>query len=241
MITISNEDGVLGQAIRVSSELPLIISKLNNDETDLLINFFKKFNIVISGVTAPSDSIEYFTKKYAENFKLEYKLGMHMSVYELQLVQFPSHVEGHMIQAKMKHIEIIKKYCLGYLEDCLPFEKDKKKQADDSAQRIISNQTLYLWENKQSEIVSMVSCGRETRNASTLSWVYTPVSHRSKGYAAILVATLSKKKLDEGKKFCNLFADELNPTSNSIYKKMGYTKIGESSHYIFSNSTSQRR
>jgi predicted GNAT family acetyltransferase len=37
--------------------------------------------------------------------------------------------------------------------------------------------------------------------------------------------------LKSGKKFCNLFTDLLNPTSNSIYQKIGYRKIGESKHF----------
>jgi hypothetical protein len=37
--------------------------------------------------------------------------------------------------------------------------------------------------------------------------------------------------LEVGKKFCNLFTDLLNPTSNSIYQKIGFRKIGESKHF----------
>ena len=44
------------------------------------------------------------------------------------------------------------------------------------------------------------------------------------------VALLTQRLLDQGWKFTALFTDLDNPTSNSIYRKIGYRKIGESKH-----------
>jgi predicted GNAT family acetyltransferase len=47
------------------------------------------------------------------------------------------------------------------------------------------------------------------------------------------VAAVSQMSLDSGKKFCTLYTDLDNPTSNSIYQKNGYKPVGDSTVYRF--------
>ena len=51
---------------------------------------------------------------------------------------------------------------------------------------------------------------------------------RRNGYAAQLVAALSQAQLDRGKSACNLHTDLDNPTSNAIYRGIGYRLIARS-------------
>ena len=76
-----------------------------------------------------------------------------------------------------------------------------------------------------------------TGHGATVSGVYTPPALRNHGYATACVASLSQLLLDEGHEFCTLYADLSNPTSNSIYKKMGYRPIRASTAYEFIPST----
>ena len=60
-----------------------------------------------------------------------------------------------------------------------------------------------------------------------VSLVYTPPAQRNRGYASAAVAALSQQLLDAGWEFCSLFTDLANPTSNSIYQKVGYRPIAD--------------
>jgi predicted GNAT family acetyltransferase len=51
--------------------------------------------------------------------------------------------------------------------------------------------------------------------------VFTPEAHRRHGYGAAVTAAVSTALLERGSSVM-LFADEANPTSNSIYRKIGY-------------------
>jgi hypothetical protein len=53
------------------------------------------------------------------------------------------------------------------------------------------------------------------------------------GHASALVAALSQRMLDTGKKFCFLNTDLANPTSNDIYRKLGYLPRGQRESYTF--------
>jgi predicted GNAT family acetyltransferase len=58
-----------------------------------------------------------------------------------------------------------------------------------------------------------------------INFVYTPPAHRGRGYATSCVAALTRHLLDPGKEFCFLFTDLANPTSNKIYRRLGYRHV----------------
>ena len=65
-----------------------------------------------------------------------------------------------------------------------------------------------------------------------MAGVYTPPQKRSHGYAAACVHALSKHLRDQGHR-CILYTDLANPTSNSIYKRIGYRAVAEALRYSF--------
>jgi len=79
----------------------------------------------------------------------------------------------------------------------------------------------------------MAAKTRPTEKGMTVGGVYTPPELRGKGYATSCVAELSRHILQSGKEFCTLYTDLANPTSNSIYKKIGYTEVCDSVEYTF--------
>jgi predicted GNAT family acetyltransferase len=62
--------------------------------------------------------------------------------------------------------------------------------------------------------------------------VYTPPEQRRNGYAGALTATLSQELVEQGAK-CMLYTDATNPTSNSVYQKIGYELIDKNAIYKF--------
>ena len=67
---------------------------------------------------------------------------------------------------------------------------------------------------------------RPTRNGIAISMVYTPPEFRNRGYATSCVSASSKNLLEDGFKFCTLFTDANNPTSNKIYEEIGFREVG---------------
>jgi predicted GNAT family acetyltransferase len=90
---------------------------------------------------------------------------------------------------------------------------------------------LYLWEDGRP--VSIAGRSRPTPNGVTVNYVYTPPEHRNKGYASACVAALSQLLLEEGYRYCFLFTDLANPTSNKIYEAIGYEPVCDMDEYEF--------
>jgi predicted GNAT family acetyltransferase len=66
-----------------------------------------------------------------------------------------------------------------------------------------------------------------------INFVYTPPAHRGRGYASACVAALTRRMLDEGRRYCFLFTDLSNPTSNGIYRAIGYEHQANFKHVRF--------
>jgi RimJ/RimL family protein N-acetyltransferase len=63
--------------------------------------------------------------------------------------------------------------------------------------------------------------------------VYTPSAHRAHGYGSAVTAAVSQHARDAGAHDVILFTDLANPTSNSIYQKIGYRPVYDSTELEF--------
>ena len=66
--------------------------------------------------------------------------------------------------------------------------------------------------------------------------VFTPPEQRRRGYAGACVATVSAAARSQGHG-CILYTDLGNPTSNSVYRALGYATISETIRYAFDESS----
>ena len=70
----------------------------------------------------------------------------------------------------------------------------------------------------------MTAASQPSYSVSRIGPVYTPKEHRGRGIASAAVAEVSQLLLDTGERAC-LFTDQANPTSNKIYKAIGYRRV----------------
>src|SRR5205823_10825158 len=90
---------------------------------------------------------------------------------------------------------------------------------------------LVLWDDGGP--TSVAGFGGATPNGIRIGPVYTPPELRRRGYASALVAALSQRMLDQGRRLCFLYTDLSNPTSNRIYRAIGYEPVCDSKEYRF--------
>lgn len=91
---------------------------------------------------------------------------------------------------------------------------------------------LMLWEH-EGHVVSMVGYSGPTPSGIRIGPVYTPPELRGRGYASAAVAATSRMLLDGGRRFCFLFTELANPTSNYIYREIGYRPVSDVDMWSF--------
>jgi len=90
---------------------------------------------------------------------------------------------------------------------------------------------IWLWD-QNGETTSMAVSRKPAQGVVRLSGVSTPPEKRKHGYAAACVHALSKDLRGRGYR-CILYTDLGNPTSNSIYRRIGYKAVAEALRYRF--------
>jgi len=103
-------------------------------------------------------------------------------------------------------------------------------QSGDRAERIVDERTahggLTLWETR-GEPVSMAGVSRGIAGTVRVVTVYTPPEHRGRGYAAAVTAEVGRAARESGAGEVLLFTDLANPTSNGVYRRIGYEPVGD--------------
>ena len=91
---------------------------------------------------------------------------------------------------------------------------------------------IGLWEIDDGP-VSLAAFGGPTPNGMRIGPVYTPPEHRGRGFGSAVTAATSQLLLDRGVRFCFLYTDLANPTSNGIYIRIGYEPVCDSRELAF--------
>ncbi|MEU3466017.1 GNAT family N-acetyltransferase [Streptomyces sp. NPDC006733] len=83
---------------------------------------------------------------------------------------------------------------------------------------------LTLWE-VDGVPVSMAGNTRALAGMVRVLAVYTPPAHRGRGYAGAVTAAVSRAARAAGTAEVLLFTDLANPTSNALYRRLGYRPV----------------
>lgn len=93
-----------------------------------------------------------------------------------------------------------------------------------SVERRLANGELLLWE-VDGVPVSLAGRTAPIAGVTRVGPVYTPAALRGRGYAGAATAAVSRRGLDDGHEVI-LFTDLANPTSNALYRRLGYRPLG---------------
>jgi uncharacterized protein len=196
------------------------------ESMDLLIKNLLATRTELPSIISLKPWAYHFAEKWEAVTGMTNKLVMDQGLYRLDKVnETLEESPGSWHFAKREDCGLIEEwYYLFAVEAVLPIPS--RNVIQESVARMVDKQEVFLWED-DGEIVSMMKKSRPTEHGVTVSLVYTPKEKRRKGYARTLVAAISNELLKDYD-FCVLYTDMMNPTSNKIYKEIGYVKIVDS-------------
>lgn len=183
----------------------------------------------VSGVIGPTHIPEAFAKTWSNVSGKRFKLNRRERLFELRQVNSVPYCSGTLRTANAVDADLVTRWAIEFQKEALG--DANIAEIPEMIQRRISDGDIYLWED--SKPVSMAARTRPTTNGISVGLVYTPPDLRRRGYATSLVAKLSRSLLDAGWKFCALFTDLANPTSNHIYEQIGYKPVCDFNEYLF--------
>jgi hypothetical protein len=90
-----------------------------------------------------------------------------------------------------------------------------------------------LWETPDGVPVAMAGSLPMVAGQVRVAPVYTPAALRGRGYAGAATVAVSRAALEAGAEEVVLFTDLANPTSNGVYRRVGYRGAAEFEVYDF--------
>ncbi|MEU7583835.1 GNAT family N-acetyltransferase [Streptomyces sp. NPDC041068] len=96
-----------------------------------------------------------------------------------------------------------------------------------------------LWETPDGTPVAMAGVTRRSAGQVRVAPVYTPADQRGRGYGGAVTAAVTCAALDAGAAEVLLFTDLANPTSNSLYQRIGYRPVRDFAQYDFTERVRQ--
>ena len=193
-----------------------------------IVNVIIDAGLEIPGVHGPSTQATIFKDFLVKEHGRTMTKHMGQLIYQLDHVQLKPQVEGRLKLATDEDADLFTDWLWQFGQEAN--EPIAMERARGLAETMIQHASLYKWVVADKP-VSMVNQSRKTRHGTTINAVFTPNAHKRKGYATAAVASLSQQLLAEGFRFCSLYTDASNPTSNNIYQRIGYNQVGKAVVY----------
>jgi predicted GNAT family acetyltransferase len=186
----------------------------------------------IPGVVGPAEWSRAFAEAWGRETGANPRLANHERTHRLQKVRLPRAAPGEARRATESDRAVVRDWIEAFMQEALP--GDPPQDYDRMADRWIRGlgRTPYLWVDDMRP-VSLACVGGLTPRGIRVGPVYTPPEARGRGYASNLVAAVSQMQLDAGRSFVFLFTDLANPTSNRIYKAIGYEPVNDVDDWEF--------
>ncbi len=194
----------------------------------------------VPGVVAAVPEAHDFAAAWQARTGAEIAPGFAQGVYKLEHVVPARPASGTLRPATGGDRELLLEWMRAFSIEALHEEEPDEAQLERMlAQRLgpQADSGFVLWEDG-GEAVAVTGFGGSTPNGSRIGPVYTPPERRRRGYASALVAAVSQAQLNTGKRFCFLYTDLANPTSNKIYIDLGYERVCDSVELDFLVSAS---
>ena len=179
----------------------------------------------LSGVHAPLEHAEAFARAWTARTGMSYRLSTSQRSYAADSVIQPANVPGSLRRARADDRDRLVHWMRAFDAEAMGSEAGRGEMAALVDAMLTSPvRAGYVWEVAGTP-VSMCQAIGPTPHGIRIGAVYTPPEHRRRGYASAITAAVTREQLDRGRRWCFLFTDLANRTSNHIYQAIGYRPI----------------
>lgn len=185
----------------------------------------------LSGVVGPSEHVGRFAERWAHLWGRSAELRLRERIFRLTEVRPPKPIAGGMGVATMDDRPLVTAWLEAFALEALGEAPDPDLAGIVDRWLAGRGRALYLW--RDGKPVSLCGASGPTPSGIRIGPVYTPPEVRARGYGSACVAAVSQAQLDAGRRFCFLFTDLANATSNHIYQEIGYEPVRDVDMYRF--------
>ena len=226
-------DGAICGAALQTPPWPVQVSESSDEAARELARAFAADHPPLPGVAGPDRAPAEFAATYAAARGLRHLLEVSLGTFELRAVDDVPAVPGRRVIATPEHAALLEDWLAAFHDEATP--QDPAGGPGKGA-RAVATGRAHLWLDADGRPVSYAQHNRDLEGWASVGPVYTPRDARGRGFATALVAEVSRHLLAAGRSGCTLFTNLANPTSNAIYERIGYRRIGSAYRYAFTSA-----
>jgi ribosomal protein S18 acetylase RimI-like enzyme len=217
----------VGVVVQSPLDYPATLTPMESRAVLAMVDAIAGGGVTLPGVNGDAATAASFAGQWSDRCKSAATPFQGTRLYELLDLGEAPRTEGQLRQASPSDRSLMIRWTRAFQNEIGESANDTELRVD----RGLAAGQLWVWD-QNGETTSM-AVGREpAQRVVRLSGVYTPPEWRKHGYATACVHALWKHFRVGGYR-CILYTDLGNPTSNSIYRRIGYRAIAEAVRYRF--------
>ncbi len=232
-IVTSGHD-IVAAAMRTPPYNAILSATRDHRAVDLIVDDLLAVAPDLPGVLGEKRRALRFAERWTTHTRRAHHLNRPERIFQLTTVIPPRPVGGRLRTARAGDLDLVTRWFAAFIREAL-HEDGSTAGAMADLWLNTPDRTLYLWE--EGRPVSTCGATGRTPNGIRIGAVYTPPELRGRGYASNCVAAASQAQLDAGLRYCFLYTDLANPTSNRIYRKIGYEPVCDVDEYRFEDQS----
>ncbi|HEY7043053.1 MAG TPA: GNAT family N-acetyltransferase [Nocardioidaceae bacterium] len=190
------------------------------------VDAIANIGVRLPGVSGEAATAARFAGHWTERTRSAAWPVVGQRIYEVDQVVPPRDCGGELRQATIEDRDLVVAWFRAFGAEI----GENASASDEHALRRLEAGQLWIWQD--GEPVAMAAVSATVEGVARVGPVYTEPQRRNRGYASALVASVSAAVRASGAG-CILYTDLGNPTSNSIYRALGYQAVSEVLRYRF--------
>lgn len=207
-------------AFLLTGAYPLLLSAMPEPRAEILAETLTRSTL--PGVNGEAPAARAFAAAWERRTGEIASVSMRQRLYCLDVLEAPAPIAGKPRMAERADLPLVTEWFTDFEREAGSAGGDASGLAEDR----LTHGEVLLWEI-DGRPVSLAGRTPTVAGMSRIGPVYTPPSHRRKGYGAAVTAELTRAALDAGTSHVVLFADLANPTSNGVYQRIGYRPVSD--------------
>lgn len=217
---------VVGVAFQSPLDFAANLTPMKPQVIAAIVDAIVDTNVVLPGVIGEASTAARFAGQWTEGHGSAAFPVEGQRIYELSEMPEPIAVGGRLRRASLDDRDLVRSWMRSFYADVGETVLDPEPIVD---QRLAAGR-FWLWED--GDPVAMAANSEPIEGVCRIQAVYTPPERRMHGYAGACVGEVSREIHDSGYR-CILYTDLGNPTSNSVYRRIGFRGIAEALRYRF--------
>jgi uncharacterized protein len=220
-------EAVVGFALQSPPTFSLTLAPSRPAVAHALADYVHSERPQLPGVIGEAGTASAFAGRWTECSARPASPRLGQRIYELDELRTPPGVPGALRPAADADRHLLLAWVTGFAGETQAVASPPAA----TLERLLGSGRLGIWDDGVPRSMAMVNA--PVGGVGRVGYVYTPLEHRGHGYAAACVAAAVEHALSTDTERCILYTELENPTSNGIYRRLGFRAVSEVLAYRF--------